>query len=121
MSKRKVVAGGYEESSDGSDSEAVIFPNPPAKKAKPAPFAPPRLSLATRPGPNALQLPKSCGPSVHRSVFPSEPCKRPTPTIEPTLQLEAQPGGISTSGNTPERQDVQELEGTGESNPAHEF
>lgn len=70
MSKRKVTAGGYEDSSDDPDIEQAIVLEPPVKKPKPA-YAPPRLSVATQLGIGEFQLPRLKPPFVRPSATPS--------------------------------------------------
>ncbi|KAB5587443.1 hypothetical protein CTheo_9119 [Ceratobasidium theobromae] len=57
MLKRKVIAGGYEESSDISEPELPIV-RAATKKVRP-PAAPPRLSTAPKPGMEGFRLPRS--------------------------------------------------------------
>jgi hypothetical protein len=94
MSKRRVVAGGYAESSDGFEDEPVSAPEPPVKKAKPEPFAPPRSSCSSTRGSMSL------GPASVSS-------RRPTPLLEPTSR--SQSANPPTLRNTPELNDSQAL------------
>lgn len=95
MSKRKATAGGYEDSSDGSDIEFVDTPEQGPKRSKLTPYAPPRLTTASGPSLGGFRFPvgSSLGrgsvPPRHMSISSSN---RPTPT----------PDGIQTVSHTPE-------------------
>jgi hypothetical protein len=96
MSKRKTVAGGYEDSSDGSDIELVTYPEQGNKSAKSAPYAPPRLTTASKSGLGAVQFPGACSSSERGSVPPCHvsllSSNRPTPAAN----------GLQTVAHTPE-------------------
>ncbi|KAG9093099.1 hypothetical protein FRC06_011673 [Ceratobasidium sp. 370] len=97
MSKCKIVAGGYEESSDGPDIDLIASPKPSSKRSKSAPYAPPRLTIPSKPGPTPFQLPSSAVSSTRGSVPPrhvSTSSRRPTPA----------PDNTQTARNTPEIQ-----------------
>ncbi|KAG9084987.1 hypothetical protein FS749_004775 [Ceratobasidium sp. UAMH 11750] len=89
MSKRKVVVGGYEDSSDASENESVNLSRPPAKKL--APYAPPRITMAAQQGVVAFQIPKaskSSTSSTYESVLPGSAATstRSTPMPEHTAR-----------------------------------
>lgn len=95
MAKRKTVAGGYEESSDGSDVELVDASEQALKRSKSVPHALPRLTTASKSGLGAFQFPGSrsssgrgSAPPRHVSVSSSG---RPTPS----------PEGVQTVTHTP--------------------
>jgi hypothetical protein len=85
MSKRKVMAGGYEESSDDFQPDPGNSPQRPPRRVA---YAPPRLTTASKAGPGVFQLPGVIAlprapvpPSRHLSL-PSTSSRRPTPAIE---------------------------------------
>lgn len=95
MSKRKVISGGYQDSSDNEEGLDTGLGRP-----KPTPYAPPRLTTASRPGKGSFQFPgspatlprASAPPSRHVSVSSSSNC--PTPV----------PESVQSARNTPEIQ-----------------
>ncbi|QRV82089.1 hypothetical protein RhiJN_10104 [Ceratobasidium sp. AG-Ba] len=93
MSKRRAAPGGYEESSDGSELESPLASNPPTKKHKPPPYAPPRLTTALQSGTSSFRLPPSTSSLSRNSVPPgaADPMRPPSlgseasaTTIKPT-------------------------------------
>ncbi|QRV88455.1 hypothetical protein RhiJN_16473 [Ceratobasidium sp. AG-Ba] len=89
MSKRRVAPGGYEESSDESEPEVVPPSNPPAKKSKSAPYAPPRLTTVPKAGPSTFQLPRATPLPANRSASlrPTDPVRLPSvgPKVPPMV------------------------------------
>ncbi|KAF8598962.1 hypothetical protein BDV93DRAFT_560861 [Ceratobasidium sp. AG-I] len=113
MSKRKVMAGGYEESSDDFQPELGESPPRASKRPLPAPYAPPRLTAASKSGLGTFQLPGTIGlarlplpASRHASLPPNRnlslpgsraaslsasSSRRSTPVVE----------SVRSTGNTP--------------------
>ncbi|KAG9092551.1 hypothetical protein FS749_015622 [Ceratobasidium sp. UAMH 11750] len=87
MSKRKVVAGGYEESSDGPDFELDFDTENPAKKAKSASYAPIRLTTMPKTGTAPFQLPQSRSSSAHSAA---------THALTPFLSSSRLPSGAAS-------------------------
>lgn len=88
MSKRKAIAGGYEESSDDVHLDLTDSPERPTKKAQPVAYAPPRLSTATKQGlgpfqlPGAVALGRTSIPAGRHLSLPSISSRRQTPATE---------------------------------------
>ncbi|KAF8603014.1 hypothetical protein BDV93DRAFT_508771 [Ceratobasidium sp. AG-I] len=85
MSKRKLLPGGYDESSDDI-LDLGESPKRLAKRLPPVRYAPPRLTAALKSGTGVFQLPGATGgvslpPSRHVSLSSSS-SRRPTPAIE---------------------------------------
>ncbi|KAG9085101.1 hypothetical protein FS749_004696 [Ceratobasidium sp. UAMH 11750] len=71
MPKRKIVAGGYEESSDGSEPELLVPElDAPAKKLKAASYAPLRISTAPKAGAGTFHFPRHVSATTHSSARP---------------------------------------------------
>ncbi|KAG8738429.1 hypothetical protein FRC10_006847 [Ceratobasidium sp. 414] len=89
MSKRKVAAGGYDDSSDKPD----ITLDPLSKRSRSAPYAPARLTASLKLGLGAFQLPGSSASSTRNSIY-QQSSGWPTPA----------PENIQTARNTPDIQ-----------------
>ncbi|KAG9085356.1 hypothetical protein FS749_004476 [Ceratobasidium sp. UAMH 11750] len=90
MSKRKIVAGGYEESSDVSDIDGRVDTEQALKRSKSAPYAPPRLTSGS------FLLPRSVSSSIRGSVPPRQvSLSRSTPEI---MMVQDR---VDTRGSTP--------------------
>ncbi|KAF8603709.1 hypothetical protein BDV93DRAFT_508345 [Ceratobasidium sp. AG-I] len=87
MSKRKVVAGGYEESSDGGDDESVLVLESTTKRPKPVPYAPPRLSTVPKAATGPFQLPRSQTPSLRGSAPPGSATSSTSNSMLPSKPL----------------------------------
>ncbi|KAG8696492.1 hypothetical protein FRC08_007114 [Ceratobasidium sp. 394] len=72
MLKRKIVAGGYEESSDDSESELLITKlDAPTKKLKATSYTPLRISTAPTAGAGTFRFPRHASATAYSSALPS--------------------------------------------------
>ncbi|KAG9074291.1 hypothetical protein FRC06_010793, partial [Ceratobasidium sp. 370] len=99
MSKRKVVAGGYEESSDGIEIDPSAGFELSLKRSKSTPYAPPRLTVQSKSVAGAFRLPGSAASSMRGSVPPLS-SRRSTPASD----------SIQTARSTPEIQTSRDSE-----------
>ncbi|KAG9089974.1 hypothetical protein FS749_000914 [Ceratobasidium sp. UAMH 11750] len=98
MSKRKIIAGGYEDSDSETSIEPLDLPNPPAKRGKSGPYAPPRIGVAPAGALGAFQVPRSSSFSSQGSAG-LVPISRPTPVSDPA-HLNSGPGKSERGPNT---------------------
>lgn len=109
MSKHKVTAGGYDDSSDGPEMEQVTVADRVVKKAKPNPvYAPPRLSATPKPGMGGFQLPQS-KPRFSRDSSTPGYVTPPTSRLQPTKVPDAMVPDITIDkGNDHEMDEARE-------------
>ncbi|KAG8697373.1 hypothetical protein FRC08_006568 [Ceratobasidium sp. 394] len=105
MSKRKVVAGRYEDSDEETFDEVLNLASFPAKRGKSAAYALPRISIAPAGASSTFQIPRSASISSHGSVPGSGVSSaRLTPTPEPTVinlgQEKNTTSGLTASSGT---------------------